>query len=286
MNRVKKGFASGNHDHPIIVKYYLETNMLFYDNISISNINHEYQAYRTMLEVHNQLEGYPAWFCNVLKCGNSQLFRGFPKRLIGNIYYIAYEFLPNGTLRDFYDKLPLNFIIENVYKQNYRLFSCLLFRDLINTTYFIHIGGIFHADLKLENIMFDKDFQIRAIDFGFAKSQIGKNGDGKIYSYCGSHLYMAPEIHNCNPELHLNEHSPVISPYNGRCADIFALGVILFGLVTKRVPFEMAKTNDLAYKYFKQKKFADYWTFFESATSIFLDDNLQIIILANIYQVF
>lgn len=68
---------------------------------------------------------------------------------------------------------------------------------------------------------------------------------------------MAPEIHNLltNPN----------SSYDMYKSDIFALGVILFSLVTKRMPFLSATENDSHYKLIQSGKIQEFWSLHEKA---------------------
>lgn len=54
---------------------------------------------------------------------------------------------------------------------------------------YIHSKGICHRDLKLENLLFDSDFNLKVADFGFAR-----NDTGSLKSRLGTEGYMAPEI--------------------------------------------------------------------------------------------
>ncbi len=86
-----------------------------------------------------------------------------------------------------------------------------------------HRLGVVHRDLKPQNVMIDKDGNAKIMDFGIARSlhTRGVTGTGVII---GTPEYMAPE------------------QAEGRdidCrVDIYALGAILFEMVTGRVPFE------------------------------------------------
>ena len=86
-----------------------------------------------------------------------------------------------------------------------------------------HRLGVVHRDLKPQNIMIDKDGNAKIMDFGIARSlhTRGVTGTGVII---GTPEYMAPE------------------QADGRDvdsrADIYALGTVLFEMVTGRVPFE------------------------------------------------
>jgi len=86
-----------------------------------------------------------------------------------------------------------------------------------------HKLGIVHRDLKPGNVMIDKEGQAKIMDFGIARAmrEKGITGEGAII---GTPEYMSPE------------------QFEGKeadqRADLYALGVILFEMVTGRVPFE------------------------------------------------
>jgi serine/threonine protein kinase len=86
-----------------------------------------------------------------------------------------------------------------------------------------HRLGVIHRDLKPQNIMIDRDGNAKIMDFGIARSlhTKGVTGTGVII---GTPEYMAPEQAEARDVDHR--------------ADIYALGAILFEMVTGRVPFE------------------------------------------------
>ena len=86
-----------------------------------------------------------------------------------------------------------------------------------------HRLGVVHRDLKPSNIIVDREGSARIIDFGIARSAVtkGKTGEGAII---GTPEYMAPEQVEGKPA--------------DQRADLYALGVILFEMVTGRPPFE------------------------------------------------
>ena len=97
-----------------------------------------------------------------------------------------------------------------------------------------HRLGVVHRDLKPQNVMIDKDGNAKIMDFGIARSlhTRGVTGTGVII---GTPEYMAPE------------------QAEGRDVDnrvdIYALGAILFEMVTGRVPFEGATPLSIVLKH-------------------------------------
>ena len=85
----------------------------------------------------------------------------------------------------------------------------------------MHSVDIVHRDLKLDNILINSNGKIKLIDFGFAtKCKINE----RLTAYCGTPHYMDPDLAKKNP-------------YIGGAADVWALGVILFVLLTGKLPF-------------------------------------------------
>jgi serine/threonine protein kinase len=86
-----------------------------------------------------------------------------------------------------------------------------------------HRLGVVHRDLKPQNVMIDKDGNAKIMDFGIARSLHTRGGTGTGV-VIGTPEYMAPE----QAEGRDIDHR----------VDIYALGAILFEMVTGRVPFE------------------------------------------------
>jgi tetratricopeptide (TPR) repeat protein len=86
-----------------------------------------------------------------------------------------------------------------------------------------HKIGVVHRDLKSNNIMIDKDGNVRIMDFGIARSLEAKGITGAGVMI-GTPEYMSPE--------------QVEGKEVDQRSDIYSLGVILYEMVTGRVPFE------------------------------------------------
>lgn len=85
-----------------------------------------------------------------------------------------------------------------------------------------HDLNIAHLDLKPENLMVDESETIKVLDFGIARTLRGGEGEAPA-SYAGTPGYSSPEMNLKNP-------------VDGR-ADIYALGVVLYEMVTGEGPF-------------------------------------------------
>jgi len=86
-----------------------------------------------------------------------------------------------------------------------------------------HRLGVVHRDLKSNNIMIDKEGNVRIMDFGIARSLEAKGITGAGVMI-GTPEYMSPE--------------QVEGKEVDQRSDIYSLGVILYEMVTGRVPFE------------------------------------------------
>ena len=159
-----------------------------------------------------------------------------PSGIQKKVLFMALELVPNGELFDY---------LATTGKFSEPMCR-LYFSELLNVLQYIHKLGICHRDLKAENIMLDKEYKLKLLDFGFSALNAGKTGDGMLNTYLGTPTYMAPEIH-------------AGGSYKGEAADVFASGVLLFIMLTGRPPFKSAKPSDPYYKYIGQGANEKFW---------------------------
>jgi serine/threonine protein kinase len=107
------------------------------------------------------------------------------------------------------------------------------FHQIIGAVDYFHRFNVAHRDLKPENILLDQNFNIKIADFGMAAWQINTSGATDLMkTSCGSPHYAAPEIIRGDP-------------YVGSAADIWSCGVILYAMLTARLPFDDDNLPDL-----------------------------------------
>lgn len=142
-------------------------------------------------------------------------------------YVIVMEYFPGRTLRSFLrNDVELESLIH--------IFVSVLYgvRDLHNTI--IENAGIIHRDLKPDNIMIDDNLNVKIIDYGLSKiidfSSITSTG-----TQIGSPLYMSPE--QLKDSKHIDYR-----------ADIYALGIILYEMLTKNIPYKASTLPELLMK--------------------------------------
>lgn len=117
-----------------------------------------------------------------------------------------------------------------------------LFSQLVSGVWYIHQKKIVHRDLKLENLLLDRNRNVLITDFGFA-NRFEHRSDDLMQTSCGSPCYAAPEL--------------VISEglYVGSAVDIWSCGVILYAMLAGYLPFDDDPANpdgdniNLLYKY-------------------------------------
>jgi len=132
----------------------------------------------------------------------------------GSWHYLVMPYVKQGTLRERLAKSPLT--LEEAGE---------VLEQVVDALQFAHDHGIIHRDIKPSNILMQDEHHAYLADFGLAKT-LWAEGENEITQtgyVIGTPEYMAPEL--------------VEQPAN-TSSDIYALGILLYEMLTGRTPFK------------------------------------------------
>lgn len=135
---------------------------------------------------------------------------------LNNIYFIM-DYYEYGDLSNFLKKQPLK-----------EKFTRKYMKQLSNGLKYLLDNNILHRDLKPQNILLSKNYDIKITDFGFATYY---TKDTIINTLCGSPMYMAPEIITKNG-------------YDYK-SDLWSVGIILYEMLHGYTPFNVQNFIEL-----------------------------------------
>lgn len=122
-----------------------------------------------------------------------------------------------------------------------------IFTQLVGAVAYVHSKSCVHRDLKLENILLDKNENVKLCDFGFTREYEGKAS--YLQTFCGTICYSAPEMLKGEK-------------YAGEKVDVWSLGIILYALLAGELPYDddddqVTKTRILSEDPIYSDKFPD-----------------------------
>ena len=138
-------------------------------------------------------------------------------------YYIAMEYLPGRTLKQLIrQEAPLDPI---------RAIDITI--QILKAARFAHRRGIIHRDLKPHNVIVDDSGHAKVTDFGIARA--GASDMTETGSIMGTAQYLSPEQAQGHPV--------------SAGSDLYSIGVVLYELLTGRVPFDAESAVTIALKH-------------------------------------
>jgi beta-lactam-binding protein with PASTA domain/predicted Ser/Thr protein kinase len=137
-------------------------------------------------------------------------------------YYIAMEFLEGRSLKQVVrEEGPLDLL---------RAIDLVV--QILRAARFAHQRGIVHRDIKPHNVIVDDEGRAKVTDFGIARA--GASDMTETGSIMGTAQYLSPE----------QAQGLAVSPQS----DLYAIGIVLYELITARVPFDGESAVTIALK--------------------------------------
>ena len=137
--------------------------------------------------------------------------------------YLVMEYLPGITLRDLlqdYGKLTPEQTLD-------------IMEAVLSGLAAAHKAGIVHRDLKPENVLLADDGRIKIGDFGLARAVSNNTGTGQ--ALLGTIAYLSPEL--------------VTRGVADARSDIYALGIMMYEMLTGQQPFQGEQPMQIAYQH-------------------------------------
>jgi eukaryotic-like serine/threonine-protein kinase len=135
-------------------------------------------------------------------------------------YYIAMEYLPGGTLKD-------KITTRGALPARTAAAAALQIAEALRAA---HERGVIHRDVKPHNILITDSGHVKVGDFGIARAA-NATTTSHLGDILGSVKYMSPEQAMGEPV--------------GPASDLYSLGVVLYEMLTGKVPFEVEDPADV-----------------------------------------
>ncbi|CAD8168754.1 unnamed protein product [Paramecium pentaurelia] len=142
--------------------------------------------------------------------------------------YFLIEYIEGKSLQEYIDQSLTDSEIRQIIQQ------------IIYAVAYIHKKGIIHRDLKPDNILIDKEWSVKIIDFGLSFQTIKST----THETCGTLIYMAPEA--------------LMKKEYFKSVDMWSLGIIQFMMFANCHPFCTDDTRETFLKKMKNPQLACY----------------------------
>jgi serine/threonine protein kinase len=165
------------------------------------------------------------------------------------IMYIMAEYFDRNFDLFTYISLPTRPFGENLGK--------IIFLKMLNIVEELYNIGIINKDIKAENIVLDDQFNLKFENL--YSSTIRTSDDDKESNNTGTQAYFPPEQH-------------LSKTYNGLKGLIFTLGIMMYIIVNRTIPFKSSRLTDAHYKFIVNDQVDVYWTSRNLALSLEFKD--------------
>ncbi len=132
----------------------------------------------------------------------------------GHWHYCVMPYIEHGTLREYIQQKPFD-----------QAEAGEILEQIVSALQFAHEQGIIHRDIKPSNILFKDEHTIYLADFGLAKDMRADSTLTQAGCLIGTPEYLAPELAET-----------AATP----ASDIYAVGILLYQMLTGTVPFKAA----------------------------------------------
>lgn len=151
----------------------------------------------------------------------------FDRGKVGETYYIAMEYLPGRTLKDVV-------VAMGALDPKLAIHICL---QILAAERFAHSKSIVHRDIKPQNVMIDDEWNVKVTDFGIAHNPV--DGDlTQTGQMVGTAQYISPE--------------QAQGKQVANTSDLYSTGVVLFEMLTGKVPFDGDSSVAIALQHINQ----------------------------------
>ena len=197
-------------------------------------------------------------------------------------YYDYFDLKDYGCIvMELADSGDIDMIRKKMTDKNYlsETFLAFITKQILDGLYYIHKNKIIHMDIKQQNILIDKNLEVKITDFSVSLSYEKVKSHEKIkLPLAGTHPFMSPEVLS-KAQIDIEDASKI---------DMFSLGVMLYNLSIGDFPYnlninlkknfdeilEKIKNNDLEFQEYKIKS-RRYSNLFIKFLKNLLDKNIK-----------